>query len=533
MKSFVAAYPPPTLFGYIDATSLAEGRAKEVSILASALKTVLKSPAAAVTNDALAPMLRAGMAHASGAVRALCVEVLRDRTVEDDALRSLLLLRGSDDDSLLGDVVRAVRDEETAVAEGSVRVLLRLSAAPEAAAARARVAAQLIARATARGAATPSASAVAPSVASARCVDLAVRMTCASAEAFAALEPLGALGALADAVSRGGDVLAQLGALGLVERVVAPNAYASLHAVARSADGGALLAQLLRICEDVAGAGGENPVAGELAAGSFRAAAAVAATALRARGSGAAPDAALDTATSRLCGAAYAQLSDPAQVDAAATLAAAEALGKVGGASRAALSVLLAASGGALLRAWLDPLSDGERQLQSLPLRMHTCAVALEGQPADAVLDGGAPAEAFFAAISGAGGGTAAGVAATLALAMVWINGERGGIGAAYRDAACHVLRAAARFGWGVRAMLSTPGFEEWLLTPTACAPLRSDAEWKYGVAQAVATLCGAERTFAATVVGAERLERIQRRVFAGPFKELTDADPHAITMSR
>ena len=258
MKSFVAAYPPPTLFGYIDATSLAEGRAKEVSILASALKTVLKSPAAAVTNDALAPMLRAGMAHASGAVRALCVEVLRDRTVEDDALRSLLLLRGSDDDSLLGDVVRAVRDEETAVAEGSVRVLLRLSAAPEAAAARARVAAQLIARATARGAATPSASAVAPSVASARCVDLAVRMTCASAEAFAALEPLGALGALADAVSRGGDVLAQLGALELVERVVAPNAYASLHAVARSADGGALLAQLLRICEDVAGAGGEK-----------------------------------------------------------------------------------------------------------------------------------------------------------------------------------------------------------------------------------------------------------------------------------
>ena len=76
VKSFVAAYPPPTLFGYIDATSLAEGRAKEVSILASALKTVLKSPAAAVTNDALAPMLRAGMAHASGAVRA-CRQLMR------------------------------------------------------------------------------------------------------------------------------------------------------------------------------------------------------------------------------------------------------------------------------------------------------------------------------------------------------------------------------------------------------------------------------------------------------------------------
>ena len=246
---------------------------------------------------------------------------------------------------------------------------------------------------------------------------------------------------------------------------------------------------------------------------------------------------ALDAATSRLCAAAYAQLSDPAQVDASTTLAAAEALGKVGGASSAALSVLLAASGGALLRAWLDPLSDGERQLQSLPLRMHTCAVALEGQSAGVALDGGAPAEIFFAAISGACAGTAAGVAAgvtaTLSLAMAWINGERGGVGAAYRDAACHVLRAAARFGWGVRAMLSTAGFEEWLLTPTACAPLRSDAEWKYGVAQAIATLCGAERTFAAAVVGAERFDRIQRRVFAGPFKELAEADPHAITMSR
>ena len=539
LATFCKAYPPHTLFSYLDASSASAEHATETSTLARTLRTVLCSQhhVAAASSEAIAPMLRVGMAHASATVRALCADVMYSRIGEEGARGDAMLRALLDDAALLDAITSAVcEDDDTTVAEGSAQVLLRLAAATPSSAslsgARARVAARLVARATVEGDA---------SSASARCLDVAARMTCASDECFAELAPVGALRALSSAVRRGDDLLSQLSALEIVESVVALRPCSAMHVVEDVASD-SLLSTLLRICEAREESGGGDDVASY----AFRAAAAVVSTVVRARGDGAV----LAPSAARLLRAAHAQLAEPASRDAPATLAAAEALGRLAGASRSALGAIVRAEDGALLRCWLGPLGD-RVAAQSLPLRMHTCAQALEGGSSAAAAsldagdaDGDAPAEALFAAVSaGSGSGSASGGAsskhstsckssahATVKLLMGWIEGERGGVAASYRDAACHALRSAAAFDWGVRAMLSTPGFEEWLLTPTASAPLRSDAEWKYGVVQAIASSCDANPSFAAAVIGDARLARVRRRVAAGPFRELDSKGPHALT---